>query len=448
MKHRVLIVDDERNLCLMLGQMLELAGHVVESAATGEAALELLDRNSFDVAFLDVRLPGMDGIKTLSRIRESHPSVGVIMMSGHGTIETAVRAVRQGAVDFLEKPLSRDQVLLTLDQVLELQRLQKENRRLRTAVGDGELIGNAPAMDELRGRIAQVAPTAATVLIQGESGSGKELVARAIHRQSRRAEGTFLALNCAAIPAELIESELFGHTRGAFTGAVAERAGVFEAASGGTLLLDEIGDMPLSLQAKLLRVLESGEFVPVGGTEPRQADVRIVAATHRDLEAHVAGGEFRQDLFHRLNVVPLRVPPLRERLEDVPLLAGAFLEQAVARQQLPARRFGTDGLQALGRYRWPGNVRELRNLVERLAILAPGELINATFVDAELSGIVAGPDAGQGLRGIVEQCERDAIAQAVRGSKGNVAEAARRLGLERAHLYKKARALGMNLREI
>jgi len=448
MKHRLLIVDDERNLCLMLGQMLELAGHLVESAETGEAALEFLDRESFDVVFLDVRLPGIDGLKALSRIRDLHPTVSVIMMSGHGTIETAVRAVRQGAVDFLEKPLSRDQVLLTLDQALELQRLQKENRRLRAAVGDGELIGDAPAMEELRGRIAQVAPTSATVLVLGESGSGKELVARAIHRQSRRADGTFLALNCAAIPAELIESELFGHTRGAFTGAVAERAGVFETASGGTLLLDEIGDMPMPLQAKLLRVLESGEFVPVGGSGPRQADVRIVAATHRDLEGHVADGGFRQDLFHRLNVVPLRVPPLRERLEDVPLLAGAFLEQAVARQQLPARRFGADGLRALGRYRWPGNVRELRNLVERLAILAPGELIDAVFVEAELSGDVAGPDAGQGLRGIVEQCERDAIARAVRGSEGNVAEAARRLGLERAHLYKKARALGMNLREI
>jgi DNA-binding NtrC family response regulator len=448
MKHRMLVVDDERNLRLMLSQMLELAGHSVESAGSGEEALEHLDQHPVDVLFLDVRLPGIDGIKTLSRVRELHPSVRVIMMSGHGTIETAVRAVRQGAVDFLEKPLSRDQVLRTLDQVLELQRLQKENRRLRTAVGDGELLGNATAMQELRGRITQVAPTEATVLVLGESGSGKELVARAIHRQSRRNSGTFLALNCAAIPAELIESELFGHARGAFTGAVADRAGVFETATGGTLLLDEIGDMPLPLQAKLLRVLESGEFVPVGSGSSRQADVRIIAATHRDLESHVAGGGFRQDLFHRLNVVPLRVPPLRERLEDIPLLAQAFLEQAVARQQLPARRFGADGLQTLGRHRWPGNVRELRNLVERLAILAPREVIDAAFVEGELSGDRTGTDVGPGLRGIVEQCERDAISRAVQGSHGNVAEAARRLGLERAHLYKKARALGMNLREL
>jgi len=447
-KHRMLIVDDERNLRLMLGQMLELAGYEVHSVASGEEALQWLETNSADVVFLDVRLPGMDGIATLARIAADHTQLVVIMMSGHGTIETAVRAVRQGAVDFLEKPLSRDQVLHTLSQVLQLQQLREENRRLRAAVGEGELLGEAGPMQQLRARISQVAPTDATVLILGESGSGKELVARALHRESRRATGTFLALNCAAIPVELIESELFGHARGAFTGAVADRAGVFETASGGTLFLDEIGDMPLVLQAKLLRVLESSEFVPVGASTPRRADVRVVAATHQDLEARVAGGEFRADLFHRLNVVPLRVPALRERIEDIDVLATAFLEQAVARQQLPARCFAADGLRALGRYSWPGNVRELRNLVERLAILAPAERIDAAFIEAELPNSIGHDKASGTLRAVVEQCERETITRAVRGAGGNVAEAARRLGLERAHLYKKARALGLSLREL
>jgi DNA-binding NtrC family response regulator len=447
LKYRILVVDDERNLRLMLRQMLELAGHEVDDAASGEEAVESLRRRPADAVFLDVRLPGMDGIATLARIREEHPEQRVIMMSGHGTIETAVRAVRQGAVDFLEKPLSRDQVLHTLDQVLELRRLQEENRRLRAQVGEGDLLGQSRPMQELQARIEQVAPTDATVLILGESGSGKELVARRIHRRSRRSAGTFLALNCAAIPAELIESELFGHVKGAFTGAVADRAGVFETADAGTLFLDEIGDMPLPAQAKLLRVLETGEFVPVGGTAPRRSDVRVVAATHRDLDARAADGEFRQDLLHRLNVVPMEVPALRDRLDDIPLLAEAFLDQAVARQQLAPRNFTADGLQALGRYAWPGNVRELRNLVERLAILATGPAIDASFVEGELAG-AAGAVGAVTLRSLVEQCERDAITAAVRGSQGNVAEAARRLGLERAHLYKKARALGLNLREL
>jgi DNA-binding NtrC family response regulator len=447
-KAKLLIVDDERNLRLMLRQMFELAGHEVGDAASGEEALERLAEREFDVVFLEVRLPGLDGLATLSQIRADHPAAAVVMMSGHGTIETAVRAVRQGAVDFLEKPLSRDHVLLTLDQVLELRRLRDENLRLRTAVGDGELLGDAASMRELRSRIAQVAPTEATVLIVGESGSGKELVARAVHRQSGRSKATFLALNCAAIPAELIESELFGHERGAFTGAVAARAGVFETAAAGTLFLDEIGDMPMSLQAKLLRVLETGEFSPVGSSTARRADVRVVAATHRDLDERVREGEFREDLFHRLNVVPLQVPALRDRLEDLPLLADFFLAQAVARQRLAPRRLSSGAMQALGRHAWPGNVRELRNLVERLAILSPSELIEPEFVESELSADLSSPAAGSTLREIVEDCERAAIARAVQGAGGNVAEAARRLGLERAHLYKKARSLGIKLREL
>lgn len=448
MNEHLLIVDDERNLRLMLGQMLELAGYSVHAVGSGEDALSYLGGHAADIVFLDVRLPGIDGIATLARLREAHPELRVIMMSGHGTIETAVRAVRQGAVDFLEKPLSRDQVLQTLEQALELRRLQDENRRLRAAVGDGELLGGSVAMGELKARIAQVAPTEATVLVLGESGSGKELVARAVHRASRRSKGTFLALNCAAIPAELIESELFGHRRGAFTGAIADRAGVFETAAGGTLFLDEIGDMPLPMQAKLLRVLESSEYMPVGASGARRTDVRVVAATHQDLELRVADGAFRADLFHRLNVVPLRVPALRDRLEDLQALAENFLEQAVVRQQLGARRMSAAAVRVMGRHDWPGNVRELRNLVERLAILAPAALIDADFVEAELAGGQGAAHGTETLRLAVERCEREAITRAVQGAQGNVAEAARRLGLERAHLYKKASALGMSLREL
>lgn len=446
MKSRVLVVDDERNIRLMLEQMLSLAGHDVECVESGEEALEHVHARPLDVVLLDVRLPGIDGLQTLRRIRESRRELPVIMMSGHGTIETAVRAVREGAHDFLEKPLTRDKTLLALDNALRRLALEKENQRLRTAVGEGDLLGDSQAMRALRERIDQVAPTDATVLVLGESGTGKELVARALHRASRRATKPFLALNCAAVPAELIESELFGHVKGAFTGATSARAGVFESAASGTLFLDEIGDMPLPMQAKLLRVLESGEFSRVGSHTQQRTDVRVIAATHRDLDAAVRDGLFRADLFHRLHVVPLHVPALRERLEDIPLLAAAFLERAVARQNLRPRAFDDAALQRLGRYTWPGNVRELRNLVERLAILSPGERIDAEAVESELPGVAAA-GSGRPLREIVAAAEREAIVGAVRGAGGNVAEAARRLGLERAHLYKKARALGLRLRE-
>ena len=449
MKAHVLVVDDERNIRLMLEQMLGLAGHEVDCVASGEEALEHLGRRRIDAVLLDVRLPGIDGLETLRRIRSGHPDCAVVMMSGHGTIETAVRAVREGAQDFLEKPLGRDATLLSLENALRLRSLTLENRRLRAETGQGDLLGEAPVMRELRDRIAQVGPTDASVLVQGESGSGKELVARALHRASRRADGPFLALNCAAVPEELIESELFGHTRGAFTGATTARAGVFEAAGGGTLLLDEIGDMPAPMQAKLLRVLETHEVTRVGSHESVRVDVRVLAATHRDLAESAREGGFREDLFHRLNVVPLRVPALRERPEDLPLLATTFLERAVQRQQLGARSFTAGALQRLGRHDWPGNVRELRNLVERLAILSPGERIDEDFVAGELPGTSGGGTvATTTLKDVVAEAERRAIAAAVRGAGGNVAEAARRLGLERAHLYKKARALGVSLRDV
>ena len=448
MSAHVLVVDDERNIRLMLEQMLGLAGFEVHGVASGEEAVERLSTQPVDAVLLDVRLPGIDGLETLRRIRRANADVAVVMMSGHGSIETAVRAVREGAHDFLEKPLGRDATLLTLENALRVRSLTRENRRLRAETGQGDLLGEAAVMHALRDRIAQVAPTDAFVLVQGESGTGKELVAHAVHRASRRANGPFLAVNCAAVPGELIESELFGHTRGAFTGATAARAGVFEAAHGGTLFLDEIGDMPLPMQAKLLRVLESGEITRVGSNTTLRVDVRVITATHRDLSAAASEGDFREDLYHRLNVVPLHVPALRDRAEDIPLLARTFLERAVDRQQLGPRVFSAAALQQLGRGTWPGNVRELRNLVERLAILSPGERIEAEFVEAELPHDQATvPEGASSLREIVAACERRAIEQAVRGAGGNVAEAARRLGLERAHLYKKARALGVSLRE-
>ena len=444
----VLIVDDERNIGLMLEQMLALEGHTVEIVGDGESALSRLERSGIDAVLLDVRLPGIDGVEVLRRMRTAGHDVPVVMMSGHGTIETAVRAVREGAHHFLEKPLTRDITLVTLGNALASRELVRENERLRSALGQGELVGRSTAMDTLRDRIARAAPTDANVLIHGESGSGKELVARAVHRKSARNAKPFVAVNCAALPLELIESELFGHVPGAFTGATARRAGKFEAADGGTLFLDEIGDMPLEAQAKLLRVLETREVTRLGTNDTRKVDVRVVAATHRDLERRARDGSFREDLFHRLNVARLEVPPLRARREDVPVLAELFLERAVADQGLTPRRFAAEALQALGRHDWPGNVRELKNVVERIAIFSPTATIDADAVTAEFPRIEDAGDAeATRLKDILAAAERDAIHAAVRGANGNVAEAARRLGLERSHLYKRARAVGVSLRD-
>jgi len=443
---RVLVVDDERNIRAMLEQMLVLAGYEVRCVESGEAALELARAEGFELVLLDVRMSGIDGIDTLKRLREESPRSAVVMMSGHASIGTAVEAVHEGAVDFLEKPLTRDKTLVTLENALRRRDLEVENARLRAARYGQRLLGEAPAMLELRERIAQVAPTAARVLISGESGTGKELIAQALHSGSARAKRPFLTVNCAAVPAELIESELFGHVRGAFTGAASARAGVFEDADGGTLFLDEIGDMPLPMQAKLLRVLESGELTRVGSTRAIKVDVRVIAATHRELAGAVREGAFREDLYHRLHVIPIHAPPLRERAEDIPLLAEHFLEQEVARQKLPPRSFSAGALRALGRHAWPGNVRELRNFVERLAILSRSERISESAVLADLP-MGSADETLLTLKESVEQAEREAIETALRGAQGNVSEAARRLGLERSHLYKKARALGLELRD-
>ncbi len=446
MSPRILVVDDERNIRVMLEQMLRLAHYEVECVGTAEEALERCRQGGVDALLLDVRLPGMDGLGLLKALLAEDPRLAVVMMSGHGTIETAVEAVRAGALDFLEKPLTRDKTLLTLESALRRGELERENRRLKEKGFRHELLGDSKVMAALREQIAKVAPTTARVLIEGESGTGKELVARAIHQQSPRAKRPFLAVNCAAIPGELIESELFGHVRGAFTGATTARSGVFEEADGGTLFLDEIGDMPLPMQAKLLRVLESSRFARVGSTRELTVDVRVIAATHHDLPGEVRKGNFREDLYHRLKVVPLRVPPLREREGDIVQLARHFLRLECARQKSPPRSFTPAALRALQAYRWPGNVRELRNLIERLVILGSHEDIGRDEVGAALAG-AGESEVVADLKSAVEKAEREAIGAALRASGGNVSKAARRLGLERSHLYKKARALGIPLRE-
>ena len=446
MSRHVLVVDDEKNIRAMLKAMLEMAGYEVECIQSGEEALARCREGAVDLVLLDVRLPGMDGLSVLRALREDSPQLPVVMMSGHGTIETAVEAVRGGAFDFLEKPLTRDKTLLTLESVFRRGELERENERLRQKAAQDEILGDSPLMDELREKIARVAPTVARVLIEGESGTGKELVARAIHRESSRSRRSFLALNCAAVPGELIESELFGHVRGAFTGATTARAGIFEEADGGTLFLDEIGDMPLSMQAKLLRVLESSRFSRVGSARERVVDVRVIAATHRDLGKQVSQQRFREDLFHRLNVIPLRVPALRDRAEDIPLLARYFLQTERAAQKLGPRSFTAAALRALQRYGWPGNVRELRNLVERLVILCRADRIGEEDIFQALP-LTSSPPEVASLRSAVEEAQRKAITAALRACGGNVSEAARRLQLERSHLYKKAKSLGVSLKD-
>lgn len=445
MSAQILVVDDEQNIRLMLEPMLQLAGYDVRSVGSAEEALALSEEADFDLVLLDVRLPGMDGLQALSALRGTQPAPDVLMMSGHGTIETAVQAVRSGAINFLEKPLSRDATLMAVESALRMRSLRAENERLRAAAKGEPLLGESRAMVALRQRIQQVGQSDARVLIRGESGTGKELVAQAIHAASARCDKPFIALNCAAIPAELIESELFGHTKGAFTGATSARAGVFEAANGGILFLDEVGDMPLPAQAKLLRVLENQTVTRLGSHREIKVDVRVLSATHRDLKRMSSEQSFREDLYHRLHVVPVDVPALRDRLEDVSLLAEHFLAREIAIQKLPRRRFASAALKALGRYSWPGNVRELRNFVERLAILAVDETVDEAFVISELPS--AEGEAVPTLKESVALAERRAIVSALRGAAGNVAEAARRLGLERSHLYKKAKALGLQVGE-
>jgi two-component system nitrogen regulation response regulator NtrX len=456
MKPLVLVVDDEAGVRGSLAGILGDEGYQVEAVGSGEAALRALEARRFDLVLLDVWLPGQDGLEVLSRIRERDAELPVVVISGHGTIETAVKAVRLGAQDFVEKPLSLEKTLLAVRNALRQQRLESEVRQLRERLDERYvMIGASPAVERLRAEIAQAAPSNGRVLIYGENGTGKELVARQVHAQSHRARGPFVEVNCAAIPEELIESELFGHARGAFTGALAARKGKFELADGGTLFLDEIGDMSLKTQAKVLRALQEQHIEPVGGAGGVDVDVRVIAATNKDLEAEIRAGRFREDLYFRLNVIPFHVPPLRERREDVPLLARHFLRLLSAEHGRRAREIADDALDALAALTWPGNVRELRNILERLVIMTPGERIERRHLPASLFGAVDAPAlAGSepaavpgGADGTLiaarEEFERRYILQRYRECGGNMSRTAEALGVERSNLYRKMKAYGL-----
>jgi DNA-binding NtrC family response regulator len=445
----LLVVDDEPSILTTLQKALTLEGYGVDVAGGVKVAEEKLKKRSYDLCLFDVTLPDGDGLELLQKVRAAKIDTPVLMMSGHATIDTAVRATRLGALNFLEKPLNTDALLISVETALRLDRAEAEAKALRAASGaGGELVGESGAIKKLIEQIARAAKSAASVLVTGERGTGKELVARAIHQLSPRAKGPMEKLNCAALPSELIESELFGHEAGAFTGATKQRRGKFERASGGTLFLDEVGDMPLAMQAKLLRVLQEREIERVGGSETIKVDARVVAATNRDLVAACEKDLFRADLYDRLNVVPLAIPPLRARREDIPRLARHFLELAAKANDRRDMRIADDALSVLAAYSFPGNVRELRNLIERLVILTPDDAISADDVKTCLPGGAA-PKAtglyrpGVPFRVLVEEAERVILQDALAHHGSQMAATARALDLERSHLYKKARALGL-----
>jgi two-component system nitrogen regulation response regulator NtrX len=481
----VLIVDDEKNILLTLNQALQLEGYKTELAAGGQLALDVLASRPIDAVLMDVKMPDMDGLAALAKVQKLRPELPVIMMSGHGTIETAVKATQLGARDFLEKPIARDRLLLALRNALTVSALVEELTTLKAEVGRFEMVGSSAAMQRVYGLIQRAAPSEGRVLITGENGSGKELIARAIHQHSRRKSGPFVKLNCAAVPHELIESELFGHEKGAFTGAVTARRGKFELANGGTLFLDEVGDMPAAMQAKLLRVLQEGELERVGGAETITVDVRVLAATNRDLEKEISAGRFREDLYFRLNVVQLHSPSLRERKEDLKTLIDTFLIDACRQNGRRGLKLSTEALARLQAYDFPGNVRELRNLVERLAILCEGPVVSGAEAEAllprrKIAPLPLGdehnvpstdktlslgdallpptqpgvriPDAARmtprfrsdkSFRDQVDEAEREIILGALSFTRDNATEAARLLDLERGHFYKKMKSLGL-----
>jgi len=447
----ILIADDEKNIRATLARALGLEGYATEEAEDGARALARIETGDIDLLLLDLQMPVMDGLALLERLAGRDRRLPVIVLTAHGSIEKAVRAVRLGAVDFIEKPPSSERILVAVANALRLERLTQENRRLEEEAGvGGRLLGASPPMEALRDTIRRVAPTDAGVLIIGENGTGKELVARALHEGSARRARPMVTVNCAAIPATLFESELFGHARGAFTGATDARRGKFQEADGGTLFLDEIGEVPPALQPKMLRALENGEVERVGGRGAERVNVRVVAATNRDLETEVRAGRFREDLYYRLLVVPIRVPALRDRGADIPVLAAQFLEAACRRNRVRPKCLAPGALAALAAHPWPGNVRELRNAMERVAILAPGETIEAAHLGflaaagslAAESSAVAPPGAFD-LAAEMERHERALIIAVLERTGWRMAKAARDLGLERSHLYKKLSALGI-----
>ncbi len=448
---RILIVDDEESIRGALRQVFEYEDHEVATAEDGPEALELFQSFHPHVTFLDVKMSGLDGLEVLSRIRGIDANACAVMISGHGTIDTAVDATHRGAFDFIEKPLDTGRLLVTLRNVLELRGLAESVQLLRSEVGTRhEIVGASQVLRDVMERIDRVAPTDARVLITGENGTGKELVARALHHSSSRRDAPFVEVNCAAIPSELIESELFGHMKGSFTGAVADHPGKFEQAQDGTLFLDEVGDMSLDAQAKVLRALEEGVVTRVGGSKPITVDVRVFAATNKDLSKEIAEGRFREDLFYRLNVVPILVPPLRERREDVKPLVTHFVAQAVRSNHGPPKTIEAEAMARLEALDWPGNVRELRNTVERLLILSPGEAVGAEDVDALVAGTASGDALGRALLNVEafgefkEHAEMAYIAHKLRANDWNVSETARQIEMPRSNLYKKIEKYGLS----
>ena len=452
----LLIVDDDANTLASLARAFRLAGHEATVCDNAARALELVKSQAFDMMLSDVVMPGKDGLTLLEELRNLGVALPVVMISGQANIEMAVRATRLGAVDFLEKPLSTDKLLLTVDNVLKLRRLEDENRELRQRVGKHEIVHSGEAMRRVMAQVDRVAASEARVCILGETGTGKELIARALHRRSPRHEGPFVTLNCAAVPGELIESELFGHEKGSFTGAATRHIGKFEQANHGTLFLDEIGDMPLVMQAKLLRVLEERQVERVGGDRTIPVDVRVIVATHCNLEDLVKKGAFRQDLYHRIYVFPLFLPGLRERVEDIPALVTHFAAQVAEQNGWKPKPFEAGAIQELQRYAWPGNVRELRNVVERLLLLADGPVDAATVRLALPAGQEEPRSAQTGgfapvsgtLAQRVDAFERDQLLTELKRHNQRMTDTAKTLGLERSHLYKKCQALGIDLRAL
>jgi two-component system nitrogen regulation response regulator NtrX len=447
-----LIVDDEAGVRGSLGGVLKDEGYSVDAVDSGEACLEQVARRPYEVVLLDVWLPGIDGLVTLERLRDRRVDAQVIMISGHANIESAVKATKLGAFDFIEKPLSLEKTVLSVRNALRQGRLEAENRALRARVGRRyQMVGESRAMAELREQIAMAAPTNGRVLISGENGTGKELVARQVHQLSHRRAGPFVEVNCAALPEELIESELFGHIKGAFTGAVADRRGKFETASGGTLFLDEVGDMSLKTQAKVLRALQEQVVEPVGGHTSVRVDVRVIAATNKQLGHEIKLGQFREDLFFRLNVIPILVPPLRERGDDIVRLAEHFMAEFAREYGRRRKVLSPDAVALLLGYGWPGNVRELRNVIERLMIMVPGDVIRAEDLPFTVPPVETGGAArAVEVRPLFEArdaWERAYILGALSAFDGNISRTADALGLERSNLYKKMRALGMAPRE-
>jgi DNA-binding NtrC family response regulator len=454
MRAHLLIVDDDTNTLASLSRAFRLAGHDAVVCDSPARALELVRQEKFDLIFSDVVMPGIDGLTLLEQMRAAGVATPVVMMSGQAHIEMAVKATRLGALDFLEKPLSTDKLLLTLNNVMAMERLKQENLELRQQLGGSGIVFSGEKMRRLLAQVERVAASETRVCILGETGTGKELIARAIHEKSPRREGAYVTLNCAAVPAELIESELFGHEKGSFTGAASRHIGKFEQAHEGTLFLDEIGDMPLSMQAKLLRVLEQGEVERIGGDRTVKVNVRVVVATHRNLEDQVRQESFRQDLFHRIFVFPLALPPLRERREDIPALTRHFASQIIKQNGWKEVLFTDDAFTALQGHGWPGNIRELRNVVERLLLFAEGNAVTASTVCAALpapGGATGGVQLATGsgpLAERVEQFERQTILEAIKRHNHHITNTAKELGLERSHLYKKCQQLGIDLREL